>query len=340
MDVVSGPTSRTSIDAVGPIAVNDPSTVGEARRAAERVARAMRLSEEDSGRLAIVVTEIATNQMKHANGGTIFLHPLPGGETHGAMVVGVDEGPGMDLQRAMRDGHSSAGTAGNGLGAIRRMSDAIDIHSTPGRGTVVMARIGGTPMSDFGAAVPLAGEEMCGDAWAVSHSGGHRTVLVVDGLGHGPQAAEAARTAVEGFFKQPAAPLEMILRVLDGLLRSTRGVAASVARVDPRNGSLRYAGVGNITGILIDGVTHRNLISHNGTLGHQARKFQEFQYPWAAGNLLVLHSDGLTTQWKIDDQPGLRMRDPAVIASVLVRDFSRGRDDASAFVLAHAEAQS
>lgn len=329
---------RASLDALGPIAVQDPSAVGEARRSADRISRALRFNDEDAGRLAIVVTEIATNQVKHAGGGTILLHPIDHGETPGALVIGVDRGKGMDVQLAMRDGHSSAGTAGNGLGAIRRMSDEIDIHSTPGRGTVIVARIGGVASPVVGGiAVPYPGEEVCGDAWAVAYSGGQRTVLVADGLGHGPQAAEASRAAVEGFLKQPSAPLEMILRVLDGVLRPTRGAAVSIARVDMREGTLRYAGVGNITGILIDGPTHRNLISHNGTLGHHARKFQEFQYPWAPGNLLVLHSDGLSTQWKIDDQPGLRLRHAAVIAATLVRDYTRGRDDASAFVLAHAE---
>jgi len=185
----------------------------------------------------------------------------------------------------------------------------------------------------MGVALPLSSEEVCGDAWAVSVSGDVRTVLMADGLGHGPAAAEAARAAVEGFLRDPLAPVETLLRMLHGLLRPTRGAAVAVARVDEGRGELRYGGVGNISASISAPAGQRSLISHNGILGHEARKFQEIVYPWPPAALLVLHSDGLTTQWKLDDVPGLRQRDTATIAALLVRDFARGRDDASAFVL-------
>lgn len=326
---------RTSVHTVGPIAIQDSSGVGEARRVAQGVAHSVNLSTEDEGRLAIVVTELATNQIKHAKDGVMFFHPLTGPDGSGVLLIASDRGRGMDVQSALRDGHSSVGTAGNGLGAIQRMSDEADFHSIRGRGTVVVARVGpdSSRVSASGVAMPLAGETMCGDAWAVSQSGGYRTALVVDGLGHGPLAAEAARVAVDGFLKHAAAPIEMILRVLHGLLRPTRGAAVAIARVDQRDASLRFGGVGNISGTIFDTSQSRSLISHNGTLGHQASRFQEFAYPWSDDSVLVLHSDGLTSQWRLDDTPALRGRHPALIAAVLVRDHARGRDDATAFVL-------
>jgi anti-sigma regulatory factor (Ser/Thr protein kinase) len=333
---------RASTDCIGPIAVGDMSSVGDARRAAQLSARTIGLSEEDAGRVGIVVTEMATNQVKHARGGTIVIQPLVDMARRAVLLIGVDRGEGMDVQAAMRDGHSSTGTAGNGLGAIRRMSDALDIHSAPGHGTAVVARIGGggglPSMPGLGLSLPYPGEQVCGDAWVVSVSKESRTVLVVDGLGHGPSAGEAARVAVDGFIQHAAAPIETILRMLHGLLRATRGAAAAVARADLRDGSLRYGGVGNISATLFEGAGQRSLISHNGTLGHQAAKFQEYLYPWRAGSLLILQSDGLSSRWKLDDLPGLRQRDPAVIAAVLVREYSRGRDDATAFVLKNEEA--
>lgn len=75
------------------------------------------------------------------------------------------------------------------------------------------------------------------------------------------------------------------------------------------------------------------MISHNGTVGHTMRKVQEFVYPWVAGSLLVMHSDGLGTQWRIDDRAGLRDEHPQLIAGVLYRDFKRGRDDATIVVV-------
>jgi anti-sigma regulatory factor (Ser/Thr protein kinase) len=325
---------RSSSETVGPVRISDSSGVGEARRAAQRASSRALLAEADAGRVALVVTELATNLVKHAGGGTMFFQPHTDG-TSSVLITAIDRGPGMDVQITMRDGHSSAGTSGNGLGAIRRMSDALDIHSLPGRGTIVVARIGpdAIPGGGMGVAMPLVSEEVCGDAWAVSVSGGMRTVLMVDGLGHGPAAAEAARAAVEGFLREPLVPVEGLLRLLHALLRPTRGAAVAVARIDERRGELRYGGVGNISASISGPAGQRSLISHNGILGHEARKFQELLYPWGPGSLLVLHSDGLTTQWKLDDMPGLRQRDAATIAALLVRDFARGRDDASAFVL-------
>jgi hypothetical protein len=62
------------------------------------------------------------------------------------------------------------------------------------------------------------------------------------------------------------------------------------------------------------------------------RKVQEFEYAWPPGALLVLHSDGLATQWRVDDRPGLAARDAALVAGVLYRDWTRGRDDVTVVV--------
>jgi hypothetical protein len=92
---------------------------------------------------------------------------------------------------------------------------------------------------------------------------------------------------------------------------------------------VRYAGVGNISAVIVTGEGTRSLVSHNGTVGHQMRKAQEFVYPWTSGALLVVHSDGLATHWKLDQYPGLLRQDPALVAAMLYRDHSRRRDDVS-----------
>jgi hypothetical protein len=61
-------------------------------------------------------------------------------------------------------------------------------------------------------------------------------------------------------------------------------------------------------------------------------KLQQFQYDLLEGDLLLMHSDGLTSRWKLADYPGLSHRVPALIAAVLYRDFKRGRDDATVLV--------
>jgi serine phosphatase RsbU (regulator of sigma subunit) len=179
---------------------------------------------------------------------------------------------------------------------------------------------------------PHRGEKVCGDAWGVVSFDRFTTILVADGLGHGAFAAKASNEAVR-FFKEHAEMDPAAL--LDGVhqaLRSTRGAAVAVARVEPENGRVRYAGIGNIAGLIVSGADTQQMVSHNGTAGHQVRRIQEFNYSWRRGSVLVMHSDGLGSRWSLRSYPGLQMRDPAVIAGVLYRDHNRGRDDVSVVV--------
>jgi hypothetical protein len=92
--------------------------------------------------------------------------------------------------------------------------------------------------------------------------------------------------------------------------------------------------VGNIAARIYDGsLSRHNLVSLNGTAGHQCERIQEFNYPWPEDGLLILHSDGLSTSTGLETYPGLAARDPALIAGVLYRDFCRGRDDATVVVV-------
>jgi CheY-like chemotaxis protein len=98
-------------------------------------------------------------------------------------LLALDLGPGIsDLAASMRDGHSTAGTSGNGLGAIKRLSQDFEAVSWPGRGTIVMARltVNGTVPSRALSAMVLAkqGESVSGDAWSV-HEGVHGQTLLV-----------------------------------------------------------------------------------------------------------------------------------------------------------------
>ena len=116
-------------------------------------------------------------------------------------------------------------------------------------------------------------------------------------------------------------------------LRSSRGAAVAIARIDRRRGKLTFAGVGNISARIYAGSeTRQNLVSLNGTAGHQCDRIQEFNYAWPEDGLLILHSDGLSTGTGLESYPGLAARDPALIAAVLYRDFCRGRDDATVVV--------
>jgi anti-sigma regulatory factor (Ser/Thr protein kinase) len=326
--------------------VTEPSQVGEARRAAAALAARLGFGEEEAGKVALVVTEAATNLVKHANAGVILLRPLEQGGTPGVEILALDKGPGMaDVNRCLRDGFSSAGTPGTGLGAITRLAAFADIHSVPEKGTALLARLWSRPPAEaaglrVGAVcLPVSGEVVCGDAWAVAQDAGRALVLVADGLGHGPSAAAAAQEAVRVFRDNAGGAPAEILQAIHLALRSTRGAAAAVAAVDLAGGTLAYAGVGNISGMILEPQGGRSLVSHNGTLGHAARTFQEFAYPFAEHATLVMHSDGLLSRWALDAYPGLSRRDPALLAGVLYRDFRRGRDDVTVLAVSRADGE-
>jgi hypothetical protein len=153
--------------------------------------------------------------------------------------------------------------------------------------------------------------------------------MLVDGLGHGPEAAAAAKEAVEVFEDDPFRTLPAMFNLSHVRMQGTRGGAMAAAQIDGVASKLQYVGVGNIAGHLraVDSTSGRGLLSHNGTVGVRIRHTQEVSYECPADGLLVMHSDGLQSRWSFDNYPGLAVRHPAIIAAILYRDFTRGRDD-------------
>jgi anti-sigma regulatory factor (Ser/Thr protein kinase) len=322
-------------------AVADGSQVGEARRSAIDVATQMGFDESSAGRVALVATELATNLLKHAGSGELLIATYADGTGTGVEIIALDRGPGIkNLAGSLRDGYSSAGTAGHGLGAIRRQSQTMEIATWPELGTAVLARIAaassrrgpdGMPQSG-GIAVPHPGEEVCGDAWQVAEDDSDRTVLVADGLGHGPEAAAAATEAVRLFQRMHTQPIPQLLESLHLGLRATRGAAIAVARLSKRNRTVTFGGIGNIAGAIVEPQQVRRMVSMSGTAGHNARKIHTFDYQYAPGGIVVMASDGLGTHWSFEHYPGLINAHPSLIAAVLYRDHSRRRDDVTVVV--------
>lgn len=341
--------------------VDDISQVGEARRAAQALTAELGFHEEAAGRVALAVTELGTNLVRHVGPGRQCALLLGVERTlDGAWlrVISLDQGGGMDLSRCLQDGFSTGGTAGTGLGAVKRMADRFDGHSADGRGTVLAASFsprgripgspwpaGGPPVTDRAAfdigAVSLAapGETICGDGWALHQDGTRWLVGLADGLGHGADAAAASDRFVEllgrasdGMLASPAA----FLGDAHERMRATRGAAAAAVALEAGEdggSSLRFAGAGNIVGRLISGVGDRTLLSQHGTLGVQVRRLQDVVYDWPPHAVLVLHSDGIVSRWTLEDTPGLIQAAPAVIAAWVLRDQLRGRDDACVVVV-------
>lgn len=326
-----GPVSDT-------IQVADQSNVGAVRRHAAVLATRAGLNDTERGTLAVVVTEAATNLARHAAGGIVALRVL-GTPPGGVEMLALDRSPGIhDLVRAMADGYSTSGTAGQGLGAIRRMASEFDLFSSAEHGTALLARVWSAAADPGRVAqlrregvvcVPVATELACGDGWVFMHQP-HRTMVVLaDGLGHGPEAARAADEAVRIAREYHGAPPSRIVEAAHGPLMATRGAALAIAEVVPSERIVRFAGVGNISGVIASPRDTRSMASHHGTVGHTMRKVQDFTYPWSDDSSLIMHSDGIMTRWRPDDYPGLVTHHPAIVAGVLYRDFNRSRDDAT-----------
>ena len=327
-------------------AVHETSQVAAPRRVAQALAQRMEFSEERAGKVALVVTELATNLAKHATGGEMLLRSIRdtdgGSDARGIEILAIDRGPGMsDVASAREDGYSTAGTLGHGLGSIQRQSDFLQIYSQPS-GTVAVARlwrepppvVARKPRFEIGAVlVSHPGEDICGDDWDWTMRDDRFAILVADGLGHGLGAHEAAAAAVDVFRRQAEQSTSRVITEVHAALRPTRGAAVAMVEVDTARGVANYCGLGNIgAAILSPPNTRHGLISQNGTAGHVATRIHEFSYPVPPQSTLVMYSDGLSSHWNLASYSGLSTRHPSVIAGVLYRDFSRRRDDVTVVV--------
>ncbi len=330
MEVIRGWTHRA-------FPVGDASRVGEARRHAAALAAGLGWGEEDAGRAGLVVTELATNLLRHARAGELWMAARTAFDD--IEFICVDRGPGMpDIAHCMRDGVSTGtGSPGTGLGAISRMADDFELVSDPA-GTVCLVRVRPARSRRPGlsrrlGAVCLAvpPETISGDAWAVRQAGARTDVLVVDGLGHGPLAGYAAQAALDAFQSQADMALEAMLLDTHEALRGTRGAAVLLVRSE--GGALRSCGAGNVAGRCFNGVADRSLAGQHGTAGVQVSTPRAMGAEPLPHGVLVLHSDGISTRWKSSDYAGMLGKDPGLLAACILWQHTRGRDDATVVVL-------
>jgi anti-sigma regulatory factor (Ser/Thr protein kinase) len=313
--------------------------IGAARRAVARMAA--RLPDSRAGEAELAATELASNLLRHTAAGGYLLCRGAGG---GIELLAVDSGPGIPSERMPTTRPQAAapprgGGLGVGLPAVRRLSAVFDCYSGP-TGTVILARLhGAAPCRNAsfgwgGVNVPLGGAGESGDGWAVA-ADGHLMALIVDGLGHGPEAAVAAQAAISAFGPRPEDGLERLLQRAHEAMRGTRGGVLAICAIDPAAGELTYAGVGNITGRLLRGHESQGLVSHDGTIGTQLAlpRARSGAYRWNRDATVILASDGIGRHWDISAYPGLLSHDPAVVAAVLHRDHARGTDDATVVVV-------
>jgi anti-sigma regulatory factor (Ser/Thr protein kinase) len=316
--------------------VEEPSAAAACRGAALALAGRLEFPESRIGELTLAVTEAATNLHKHASQGSMLLRISRDHGKPGIEMVTIDAGPGLrDTEAALRDGHSTSGTLGIGLGAIRRLADFYDLYSVPGKGTALVARFWATPHPDTapyaGLVRAITGETECGDVFGAVETKGQLTGVLCDGLGHGPLAASAAMEAVAAVLEDPASEPAALVERAHRRIAHTRGGALAV--VQAAGQLVRFAGLGNIAAVILANGTRRGMISVPGIAGHQARTIRQYEYTAPLGAAIVMHSDGISGRWEAAAMPGLDKRDPLVVAAALFAQAGSRRDDAGVLVL-------
>ena len=316
--------------------VEDASAVSACRQAVQTMAERLEFPAARIGQLALAVTEAASNLHKHAEQGSLLLCVNRDGPRPGIDLVTIDAGPGVrDVTAALRDGHSTAGTLGIGLGAIQRLADFADLYSRPGHGTSLVARFRGVPAGPeprwAGLIRPITGETQCGDGYGAVEADSAVTAVLCDGLGHGPLAAAAAAAGVAAVLDDPAGEPAALLERAHRRMSGTRGGAVGVVQV---GGQLaRFAGLGNVAASVVSDGQRKSMISLPGIAGVQARTIRQFEYDVPPGSAVIVHSDGVSSRWEAAALPALEARDPLLIAAVLLAEAGVHRDDAGVLVL-------
>lgn len=344
---------------INSIEIKEAAHVGAARRVIHGYAGRIGFDEHQLAELDIVVQEIGTNAVSYsANGGWLhFTTPL--GSSPGIEFFYWDTGPGIyNLDRAIRDGVSTSGSLGTGLGAIRRLMDDFDLYSTvrttsrltlsaqrrTTHGTALLARkwlniassdpAQASMTKRIGAwSRPRPNETQNGDAYFIKRRGARTLYSVIDGLGHGPGAKEAADVALESLSEWNGETLDQVLLAAHDALRATRGAVMGAAIIDTVSESFQFAGVGNVLVRVFDAPERMTPLSTNGTLGARLGQVRVWTQKWAEGATCVLASDGISASWEMDSYPGLLSRSPQLLAGILMRDYGRDTDDATVLVI-------
>jgi anti-sigma regulatory factor (Ser/Thr protein kinase) len=316
--------------------LEDDSVIGGLRRSLAGAASRVGFGEARVAELAVAATEMATNARRHATDASGLVRIRRDGTHIVVELVILDGGPGMASVDAMfEDGVSSGGTFGIGLGVVRRIANRFDIFSLPNHGTVSIASFLASaddhlavPTID-GITRPISGEEVCGDAWAAATGDVRTSLILADGLGHGPLARRASRAAIDTFLDDPwGGPAEILARA-DQALGDTRGAAVSLIDHDRDRHELRFAGVGNVAGRICQQERESSLVPSPGIVGQHRRQIREVVVATDPDALVVLHTDGLTSRWRVATFPGLFTRAPGLVCSVLLRDAGVRHDDAA-----------
>ena len=336
--------------------IDSNADVGVCRRKAVKLATHIGFDAIKSGEVAILVSELATNVLKHGGGkGKLLMCKMQDAYNRRALEIWCcDSGIGIpDFNLALDDGFTNKNTLGIGMGTIRRFTDVFEKCSENGltlNGTELISSQykhclhivkwlpeplwkGVNRQLLLGAASrPKPGELLNGDSYLTVHLSATKTLAaVIDGLGHGKEAHLAATILKEQILLKSDMPLNELIQYLHNSVRGTRGAVIGLVLINTDANTLQFVGIGNIEGFVRSVSDKKSLISYGGILGHNMRTPRFFEFKFDVGDSLCMYSDGLNSRWNISDIDW--KEHPQKNAEYLIQNYSRMNDDATILII-------
>lgn len=317
----------------------DEASVSAAREAVRAEGARIGLERTLIEGVVVAASELVHNQLRHARGGRFAVRATARGGVPGIEIIAVDAGRGIaDPARALAGMGGSSTSLGAGLAAARRMTHEMDIDVRAGEGTLVRARAFAAPLPrrrEIGVlGRPCPGELVSGDHAAFVRRDHALVVAVVDGVGHGAPAREAAAEAVAAFLAHSSASPLLILDACDAAVASLRGAVMAVARIDEHAGLVDHAAVGNVNTRVERFRASRILSGSSSTLGARAGRKKPLAESMAIepAETVIMYTDGITSRLDLASDPDLLREHPIVIAEHIIANHARGNDDALVLV--------
>lgn len=321
------------------IEIDDEFSIYLASKKAREAGVELGLNEIQLEEVEIALRELITNVLKHG-GGNGVLRIYKSLKSPGTLMLEVvDWGEGIEnLHRALEDGFSTGAGIGGGLPAVNRLMNSFEYISQSRRGAKLriskrannISSMESSPWRFSVYSRPVPGEIENGDGFFLRNSDDMTVAAVVDGLGHGVEAHKATSIAlkvIEDYYRWPEKEL---IEQLHEKLFGSRGVALGLLKIQRGDDTVRYTGIGNIFGHLF-GSNIITFVNYNGTLGIKLRKFKTFEYPFKRGDVIVMHSDGISCKW-IDEFSQLWSGDLQGFSHYIIKSYGRPNDDASIIV--------
>jgi anti-sigma regulatory factor (Ser/Thr protein kinase) len=312
------------------------------RKGIHKQALQARFDEKKVAHLDLIVAEVTSNLQKHTPGGEILCGVVGEGAQQYIEIISIDEGPGFnDLPNMLLDGTSTSDTLGLGLGSIKRLSDFFSIYSQKGWGTILVSRVykqePKIPLNSVtvtSLVVPKPSEIVSGDGCTFKTSERYFKLLLMDGLGHGPEANKAVLEGFNSFKLCPYHDPAEIIRFMHGPLKRTRGGVGTIVVFDLISQKYQILGVGNISTKLVGNIDSKNIMSYNGIIGHNIpNTMSSHEAEGSECKFIVLCSDGIKSRWDINKFPMIKRYDPIFMAAAVYKDFARKTDDMSVVII-------